>query len=466
MSFRIQTTLVVLLFLGSLSALVVNVYNAQISPEREREIQRQLREASRAMAGQAATLVSTETVASNGLERLNQDLAEITARALNGLPGVEGGFYLTDPHDRFAGYAFPARDDGRKPPHDKKKRPPPRNDPPPLEMPYIRLQARDSLRSAPGEFLLSIRDIRSSRVMILTEPVGVQRPAPMSVWVMYRLVDPEQLGSQIRRYQVSTAIAIGGLALAILLTANLGRSLARQRREQQRLREELRRSEHLAALGKLLAGVAHEVRNPLAAIRSTVQLWQRLPERSRTPESLEAVVHAVDRMNGTVSQLLFFSRAEHSQRDPQDVNAIWRETLELLAATAAEQGVACSCDLAPDLPKVDGSGGALRQAFLNLGMNALQAMREGGRLHVKTAYDSRAKEIEVEVSDTGPGIPEEDQRRLFEPFFTTRPDGVGLGLAICREIVVQHGGQIDYLPGGEGATFRLRLPVATGRGKQ
>jgi two-component system sensor histidine kinase HydH len=464
-SLRIQIALVVLLFLGSLSALVVNVYKARIPPEREREVGRQLREAGRAMAEQAATLASTDTFAGDRFERLSRELADLTDRALASFPDVEGGFYLSDPHDRFAGYAFPSRDGAGKPPHDKKKkqRSPSRNDPPPLETPYIRLQARDSLNSQAGEPLLSIHDIRLSRVMILTEPVGSQRPAPMAVWVMFRLIDPEQVGSQVRRYQVSTAIAIGGLALAIALTVNLGRSLSRQRREEQQLREELRRNEHLAALGKLLAGVAHEVRNPLAAIRSTVQLWQRLPETSRRPASLEAVVQAVDRMNRTVSQLLFFSRADHSQRRREDVNALWRETLDLLAATAAEQGVVCQADLAPDLPKIEGSAGALRQAFLNLGTNALQAMPEGGRLRVKTVCDSRANQIVVEISDTGPGIPEEDRRRLFEPFFTTRPDGTGLGLAMCREIVVQHGGQIDYLPGGQGATFRLRLPVRPGR---
>lgn len=464
LSLRIQIALVVLLFLGSLSALVVNVYTARIPPEREREVRRQLREAGRAMAEQAETLASTDSVAGDGFERLNRELASVTDRALANFPDVEGGFYLSEPQDRFAGYAFPSRDGARKPPHGKKKkqRLPSRNDPPPLETPYIRLQARDSLNSEAGEPLLSIHDIRLSRVMILTEPVGSEHPAPMAVWVMYRLVAPEQIGSQVRRYQVSTVIAIGGLALAIVLTLNLGRSLSRQRRAEQQLREELRRSEHLAALGKLLAGVAHEIRNPLAAIRSTVQLWQRLPETSRTPASLEAVVQAVDRMNHTVSQLLFFSRADRSQRRLEDVNALWRETLDLLAATAAEQGVACQTDLAPDVPKIEVSASALRQAFLNLGTNALQAMPEGGRLHVKTACDSRANQIVVEISDSGPGIPEEDQRRLFEPFFTTRPDGTGLGLAMCREIVVQHSGQIDYLPDREGATFRLVLPVAPG----
>jgi len=467
---RLQMTLVGLLFAGSLAALAFNVFTVQVSPEREREVGRRLREASRAVAEGASTIASQETLAAPDFERLNRQLAEISETALADFPEVEGGFYLDQGLDHFAGYAFPTRDAARKPPHEKKrpgreKGPPggpatPRSDPPPLETPYIRLQARDSLNSEPGEFLLSIHDVRLSRVMIVTEPVGAGRPAHMAVWVMHRLVEPGQMDNQVKRYQASTALALIGLALALALMANLGRNLARQRREHEQLREELRRSEHLAALGKLLAGVAHEIRNPLAAIRSTVQLWQRLPETSRTPGSLDAVVEAVDRMNRTVGQLLHFSRADQSQREAVEVNALWQETLDLIAAQAAEQGVVCDREFARDLPPVEGSPAALRQAFLNLATNALQAMPAGGRLRVRTTYDARARQIEIDISDTGPGISADDLRRLFEPFFTTRPEGTGLGLAMCREILVQHGGQIEYVPGAGGATFRLRLPVS------
>jgi signal transduction histidine kinase len=220
------------------------------------------------------------------------------------------------------------------------------------------------------------------------------------------------------------------------------------------------RTEHLAVLGKLLAGVAHEVRNPLAGIRSTVQLWERLPETTRTKDSIQAVVQAVDRLNEIVSRLLHFSRVDNIEREPVSINSVLTETLNLLEAQAASQCVAIERDLDPTLPSVSGSASALRQVFLNLATNALQAMPQGGRLHCHTCYEPKNRMVEIRFNDTGPGISPDVRKHLFEPFFTTRPDGTGLGLAVCREFALQHGGKLEYETGGPGATFRVVLPAA------
>jgi signal transduction histidine kinase len=438
---RAQTALVIVLFLGSLSLLLVTAFSALAAPWGDAQVRDRLREASRRMAESARTEGFPRPEPGSPGEELDRALREIAGRALRDFPGVEGGFYLAD-GDRFSGFAFPTGDAA----------PPERNDPPPREGPYIRVQARQCLDL--GQFLASTRDVGPSRVVFLSEPVG----PGLATWVMFRLTGPEQAEARAGSYAVSTALALGGVGLALALSWNLNRTLRGQRREQERLRDELRRAEHLAALGKLLAGVAHEIRNPLAGIRSTVQLWQRLPEAARTPESLDAVVGAVDRLNAIVGRLLYFSRAEAAERRPVDLSRVLSESLDLVQAQATEQGVRLERDMAPDLPPVAGSANALRQVALNLFTNALQAMPQGGSLRCCTG--ARDHTVEVRVADAGHGIPEEVRGRLFEPFFTTRPDGTGLGLALCREIVLNHGGRIELeSSGASGTTFLIVLPA-------
>jgi two-component system sensor histidine kinase AtoS len=204
------------------------------------------------------------------------------------------------------------------------------------------------------------------------------------------------------------------------------------------------------------------VRNPLTAIRSTVQLWERFPDHSRTPESFAAIIAAVDRLNELVGRLLLFARAGHETRRPVDLNAVVAETLELVHARADAQGVTIEVDLTPELQSMVGSAQAIGQVVLNLATNALQAMPVGGRLTCRTRM-LPVGWVELAVTDTGPGVPPETHERIFEPFFTTRTDGTGLGLALCREVARQHGGDVTLDPTPDcGATFRLTLPTAPG----
>ncbi len=449
-STRVQTVVVIVLFALSLGTLLFNQYSPWLDPEREPQIREQLRDASRRMAEAVPATVVERAAHSD--EDVNPILQEVAARILADCPSVEGGFYIAE-DDRFAGYAFPTNEHPSAPPHS-------RSEPPPLEAPYIRLQAQQSLQVEAGQQLVSTRDVEASRVMFLSEPVGARRPAPLATWVMFRLTGPKQLAGKARHYAASMSLALGGLSLSLVLTWNLRRTLRRQRQEQERLRDELRHSEHLAALGRLLAGVAHEIRNPLAGIRSTVQLWQRLPEQARTPESMDAVVGAVDRLNAIVGRLLYFSRADHAERRLVDLNKLVNESLDLLAAQAGGQGITVERDLAANLPPVMASTNALREAILNLFTNAFQAMPQGGRLRCGTRFRPEASLIEFRVADTGPGVAEKVRPHLFEPFVTTRPDGTGLGLALCREIIQGHGGRIEVEASGpSGTTFLVILPV-------
>jgi two-component system, NtrC family, sensor histidine kinase HydH len=448
---RMQTVLVVILFLGSLTVLLYNLMTTLALPQREFEARSQLQSASYDLAHEARSLAEDlEGKLDPDRDEVDQKLRVISQRVLREYPGVEGGFYV-GLDERFSGYGYPTSKHAEIDPS--------RNEPPPLESPLIRRQAQQTLDS--GDTAMRTEDIETSRVVVITEHVG-DFNTNMTTWLMVRLTGPELLERQLRRSEISSFLALGGVGLSLVLTWNLGRVLKRQRREEQRLRDQLRHTEHLAGLGRLLAGVAHEVRNPLAAIRSTVQLWERLPDEARTQESLDAVVRSVDRLAEIVSRLLLFSRADNAERKPVDLNHLLMESLDLVKAQADERGIQLQPEFSNRLQRVLGSANALRQVLLNLITNALQAMPLGGVLRCQTAMLPLNKEnIELVISDTGPGISSENRRHIFEPFFTTRPDGTGLGLALCREIVTNHGGTIEYLSLEHGATFRILLPIAT-----
>lgn len=448
---RIQAALAMALFLGSLGTLLYNSYAATTLPQHELQARTSLQAASRLLADAAESVLPKSPARSpQQLDDLHAALLPVTNRVLATFSGVEGGFYLRDA-DRFAGYGFPTAD-GHHPVDVR------RTDPPPLETPLIRVQALQSLSEQTP--LFSVRDVGPSRVMVVTQAVGTARPAPAVTWAMLRLTGPEQLGGQLRRYQVSVGLALAGFLCSLALAFTLTRSLAGQRTAQEQLREELRRSEQLASLGKLLAGLAHEIRNPLAGIRSTVQLWQRMRDPAKMTGSLEAVVEATARLDEILTRLLHFARTEHAERRPLQVNDLVVETFRLLDAHAQDQHVVLESDLAPTLPPVTGSPSSLRQVLLNLATNALQAMPSGGTLRCRTRHDKPAGMVEVTIADTGSGVSQSDRQHLFEPFFTTRPEGTGLGLALCREILTQHGGLIELMTRQEpGATFRILLPV-------
>ncbi len=456
---RWQVLLVGLLFVASLAALLVNTFAAVSLPQRSLEARERLRQAVTelaAAAGPAREALSREALADGPLaEEPNRRLTQEAEGVLGAYAGMEGGYYLGGKADQFAGYAHPG---GPAPPGRRLRR-----DPPPLETRYIRDLARRAVYESAGP-VVEVHEVGPSQVAMAAAPVGGpgEGGAPrVAAWAMVRLIDPARQRAELGRYRASAAMALGGILLAGVLLANLTRSLRSERTRREKLAAELRRSEQLAALGRLLAGVAHEVRNPLAAIRSTVQLWQRLPEQARTPASLDAVTVAVDRLNELVSRLLLFARGAHEERRPVDLNAVVREVLELYRAQAVGQGVAVEEALVDGLPAVHGSAQGLRQVVLNLVTNALQAMPAGGVLRCETR-GLAGRGAELLVSDTGPGVAPEARARLFEPFFTTRAAGAGLGLALCREIVAQHGGRVglDDRPGQPGATFRVFFPLS------
>lgn len=304
-----------------------------------------------------------------------------------------------------------------------------------------------------------VEDIPPYTIAIRTAPVRVNGRVVAATWTMTRLVDPIYIDQSSRGYRWFAGLALAGIALSLVLTVRLARTVRRQATERERLRTELRRSERLAALGKLLAGVAHEVRNPLAGIRGITQLWRR--GLGLGDEGFDHLIDEVDRLEGIVSRLLQFSRADAQDLTPGDLNTVAAEAARLAEDRAREQEICIELDMTPDLPPVEMAPPALVQVLRNLTTNALQVMPRGGILRLATHHDPARNTIAASVADNGPGLSADVLAHLFEPFFTTKAEGTGLGLAIAREIVLAHRGELqaENRPGG-GAVFTLTLPVA------
>jgi two-component system sensor histidine kinase HydH len=385
------------------------------------------------------------------LAALDRELSAQATAALESRDGVEGG-YLVLRFKSFLGTAVsrPERRAGSRLPS--------------LEADLIDIQVDAAVRKR--QVLFSVEELEGDRpvtVAIRTAPMVVDRRVVGASWVMTRLEDPLFVDRSLRGYRLATGLALGGIGLAFALTAGLARTVRRQTAERDRLQIELRRSERLAALGKLLAGVAHEVRNPLAGIRSTAQLWQR-GVLGLDEETLGGLVSEVDRLEEIVSRLLQFSRADAQDLAPGDLNAVVAEAARLVSATAESRGIRVDVDLAEDLPAVAMATPALLQVFRNLTTNALHAMSSGGILRLSTRRDPSTGAALAVVSDTGPGLPSEIFHHMFEPFFTTKPEGTGLGLAIAREIALAHRGDLHAANrlDGPGAVFTLSLPACPG----
>ena len=234
-------------------------------------------------------------------------------------------------------------------------------------------------------------------------------------------------------------------------------------------------SEKLAAIGQLAAGIMHEINNPLATIGACVAALENRVEDIVPParqaavrEYLEIIDKEVQRCEGIVDGLLDFSRPKGKAKGPVNVSTILEDTLFLLKHHERFRKIEVTRVLSENLPPVHANAEQLIQVFMALMLNALDAMEEGGSLTVRSQTGSMHEdEVEVEIEDTGAGIPRAELSKIFEPFYTTTPPGrgTGLGLSVCYGIVAEHGGRIvaDSQP-GRGSVFRVYLPVA-GKGQ-
>jgi signal transduction histidine kinase len=257
---------------------------------------------------------------------------------------------------------------------------------------------------------------------------------------------------------------IGSLAAAF---DQMAERLLQRERELKESQVVLRRADRLSSLGLLTAGLAHEIRNPLVAIRTFTQL---LPERYEDAEFREGfqglALKEVDRICGLINDLLSFARPSKPKVAPENINDIVDNIARILESQAKEKSVEVMQKFSDDLPKVWIDREQMKQVFMNLILNAIQAMKNGGsvvlstRLSAKKDTELIREYVQVEVRDSGIGIPPENLEQIFDPFFTSKDEGSGLGLAVSHQIVQEHGGFITVKSTvGKGTSFFVHVPV-------
>jgi two-component system, NtrC family, sensor histidine kinase PilS len=236
--------------------------------------------------------------------------------------------------------------------------------------------------------------------------------------------------------------------------------------ELRRMEIAVQRSERLASIGRLAAGIAHEIRNPLASISGSVEILKSLPGAStETRQLVDIAVREVDRLDRLISDLLVYARPRTEDKQALDLGEVASEIAMAFEAERRERNVVVVVDAEPGV-EMEGASGQIRQVLWNLIRNATEAMPDGGTIRIATAREELTggqRESVLSVTDDGVGIPREDLDRIFEPFFSTKPTGTGLGLATVARIVEDHRGTVDtHSELGKGTVFTLRFPTLSG----
>lgn len=291
-----------------------------------------------------------------------------------------------------------------------------------------------------------------------------RRPAllcGLAASIAYGLHVEMQLGGILAPENRGRLLALFMFPLVAFVTGHLAARLREEGRVLVETERNLRRAELLAALGEMTAGLAHEIRNPLSAIRGAVEvLTQSTGLASRDREFVDLLLSEVGRLETLVAGFLAFARPSRPGADRADPVSVARVTLALLRTQAERQGVEVALDAPAEVPAVRCPEESLRQVLLNLCLNALQAMApSAGNLRVRISPAD--EHVTIAVEDTGPGIPPQERERVFHPFVTTKPQGTGLGLSVAARAVHACEGSIDIgdAPGG-GASVVIRLPRA------
>ena len=298
-------------------------------------------------------------------------------------------------------------------------------------------------------YMLSIAVLVTGLVALISHLIGKNLTNPIKV-----LVDSTArvaTGDLDEQCELKTHDEIGDLAAAFnQMTRDLKQS-----------RDQLIQAERLATAGKMSASFAHEIRNPLSSMRMLAQMLMQKPKTSqeRHQQSLRYILEEIERIDAIVKGLMDFARPTALNLTQQSLAPVLKAVLDLMEANLAHHKIALVLDLSTVTPEIQFDSDKLKQAFMNVVLNAMEAMPQSGTLKVSTIADE--DKVGIKVVDTGIGIPEEDLARLFEPFFTKKTRGTGLGLANVKRILEEHGGSVEIDSTlGEGTTVLMWLPLS------
>jgi two-component system sensor histidine kinase HydH len=291
---------------------------------------------------------------------------------------------------------------------------------------------------------------------------------PQQVW---SLIYEQQVEKGIKEREIDCALANGRMVTLEVIASSLEADdgiflgdliLFRDLTEIQNLKKEIERNQRLASLGRLAAGIAHEIRNPLSSIKGFAtyfgERYKEIPEDQKTAEIM---VQEVERLNRVIGQLLEFARPVSIQKKPTSLHGVIQHSLKMVERESRGANVQIDTDLSPEIELVSIDPDGINQVLLNLYLNAIEAMEHGGTLSVELSKEPNSRRTKIAVSDTGVGIKKEDLIHIFDPYFTTKQSGTGLGLAIVHKIVESHGGEVrvESEP-GKGTTVSVFLPVS------
>ena len=232
--------------------------------------------------------------------------------------------------------------------------------------------------------------------------------------------------------------------------------------EVQALRREIARNQRLASIGRLAAGVAHEIRNPLSSIKGFATYFkERYRDNKEDRKTADIMIQEVERLNRVVGQLLEFAKPITISKKATSVDTVIKDSLRLIERQAAEKNIKIETDFSSIMKKIQVDADRINQVLLNLYLNAVESMQDGGTLNVELSMDEEKKWVIIKITDNGTGIRKEDIAHIYDPYFTTKPSGTGLGLAIVHNIIDAHDGkmEIESSP-GKGTTVILFFPIS------